>query len=393
MSLIDSLWKSIGWEKIMRDPYMKSGILSSVLSQGEFFPAFGGAYMRGSFGSVVLAIPVRWKKNTEGVPADWSFLSGHCAGRNLERLTVCTPLPDREKESEEKEFCLLIRDEWGNKLPIYPFMADILPGFMPEQPLLMQVTAIPSAVEIMPPAMSADDLGDGVGYAEETDNQIHPSRTDSFMPGPKGSVYMQGWVTAVQERRTSIPDGAGGLSPLSVYRLVTVDTGHGIWNMPVSPAVMPAGTAQLRRGIRIRARVFLSGNPCVGQYQNGMIFSEQEYVNALRYALYTGHMNILSSLMNSSWEFRDLPKSGGVRSVHGLDSLRDLLHICGPINVVSCSCHDGRTHRALLVHRDSRAERNLIFISADDQQKICSVRAVSEYECPWEYESNIYHEE
>ena len=64
MPLIDSLWKSIGWESILDDPYMKAGILSSVLNQGELFPAFSGAYMKASFGSVMFSIPVRW----EGAP-------------------------------------------------------------------------------------------------------------------------------------------------------------------------------------------------------------------------------------------------------------------------------------------------------------------------------------
>lgn len=393
MPLIDSLWKSIGWESILDDPYMKAGILSSVLNQGELFPAFSGAYMKASFGSVMFSIPVRWEGASEGIPADWSFFTGHCSGRNLQRLIVCSPVPERKRMGKKENTCLMIKDEWGNRLPLYPFMEDILPGFMPGQPLLMQVTAVPSIVEAVPLGMNADDLGDGIGYAEEMPGQDHPSRAESFIPGPEGAVYIQGKITAMEERSTAIPDGAGGLSPLSTYMLVTVDTGQGIWNMPVSSSVMRNGFTRLRKGLKVRARAVLSGNPCLGQYQNGMIFNEQEYINALRYALYSGHMDFLSVIMNPSWKFCGASNSREFSYFKGTDAVHQVIPPCGVIDVVKCVFPGDAIRWALRMKIKGRSEKNLVFIHINGQQKISRIRVISENAWPWEYEDNIYHEE
>ena len=101
---------------------------------------------------------------------------------------------------KKENTCLMIKDEWGNRLPLYPFMEDILPGFMPGQPLLMQVTAVPSIVEAVPLGMNADDLGDGIGYAEEMPGQDHPpGQRALFLDRKEQSTYrerLQPWKNA-----------------------------------------------------------------------------------------------------------------------------------------------------------------------------------------------------
>ncbi len=258
---------------------------------------YGRPYINRFYGDAQLIL--RTRMNVAGTQVEITGVDTHCAGRCLwDVLPSDIGIASKHADATARRLAVKPADGGKGVAVVDIVNADVLPSFLDDDVLTLQMTGFPLAIDYYADeaayAANWTGRGDG-GRWRLSDGAILPA---AFLRGQapeyaggasEGRVLIRGTVKGVEQ--CALPEGIG---PGGAFVRATIGTRFGDLELVHTAAqVSPPGRKHMRAGATVSGAFVLSGNAAVGEYAGGVVRDARHNLRLLRHAVASGEVGRL----------------------------------------------------------------------------------------------------
>lgn len=402
-----------------------SGFVGKVLDSAKVINGYGGFYLYSSIGEPEFEIIA--DMDDEKQEMNLVSMEAHVCGDNVWEMAVATDITDEKAHCLTRSIVFRNAETGEGLVPVGLRFSDVLPSFLPDDVIKMQIVAFAESVELYE---NENDFF-SVCEKDENGNVIEPGKGVIF---PSGLVHNHTALPEGEENDPGITDlfcvlrskikkiEKGGMfnwwktenepeQSFHTINIVTVDTLYGDLDLIVGANQLTEEQKPLlKEGSVIYSVITLSGDPVLDEFENGAVYNEECDLRLIRQGLVKGEIDRVFSALSDNAEFEfaseNISISGKAKVLEELKKYKlSKKTFVTALSTASVVFDDGSvdftsSKRCVAVSYGNEVAEHLLFVDTDDNGKIAKIRIVSALgfevridKPEFEYDDDLYGED
>ncbi|MCR4563857.1 MAG: hypothetical protein K5755_04405 [Clostridiales bacterium] len=381
-----------------------SGFVSNVLKNAKLINGYGSVYFYSSIGEPEFEIIS--DIDDEKQELELASMEAHVCGDNVWEMSVATDITRKEAHPLKRNVVFRDAETGEGLVPIGLRFSDVIPSFLPDDVIKMQVVAFAETVELYKDEQAyfdACDRDENGNIVEPGNGVIFPSGlVHNHTPSPDGDddesdksqtdlyVILRSKIKSVTKGGMTNWWKIEGEEEQSFHTFyyVNVDTLYGELDLIIGANQLSEEQLELlEEGSVIYGAYTLSGDVVLDEFENGAVYNEECCLRLLRQGLVKGETDRCLSAFGKNCEFEfaaEKIKVGGDRNAFEefkkyQKSKERFITALASASVVfdDGSVDYSSSKRCVAISYGNEIAEHLLFIDTLDDGKISKLKIVS----------------
>jgi hypothetical protein len=381
-----------------------SGFVTKVLDSARIISGYGSFYLYSSIGEPEFEIISNINEDKQEL--ELASMEAHVCGDNVWEMAVASDITRKDSHPLKRNIVFRDADNGEGLVPIGIRYSDVIPSFLPDDKIKMQIVAFAESVELFKDEKAYFDAcerdedgnivepGNGVIFPsglvhnhtpsqEEDGEENDETQTDLYVilrskikSVSKGG--MLNWWKADDEEEQSF----------HTFYFVNVDTLYGELDIIIGANQLEKEQQKLlKEGSVIYGAYTLSGDVVLDEFENGAVYNEECDLRLLRQGLVRGETERCFSAFSENCEFsfaaENEEANGGKNAFeHFVKYQKSKERFVTALATASVVFDDesvdySSSKRCIAVSYGNEIAEHLIFVDTDENGKISSLKIVS----------------
>lgn len=372
--------KNLGLEVFTENENLYTYLVRHVLSNGNAITTYYNTpYLNLHLGWVQLI--ARLSPHADGQP-QFAGLDVHCAGLFTWDLRIVSEISDHEISIPPNKALLVKGANDSGTAVVHVVNADVLPSFSPGEFIRLQVVAFPELISYYPDAKAYDTSESSTGKAALIgENRLFP--TGLFCENEnvlvKSLCEIRGIVKKILPGIFKL-----GEETFSSFIDCIVETQFGdIEILHSHEAVKASQRDYMKVGATVYCMCYLSGDPAINEYANGIILDTDHHLRLLAYSLSEGDPERMRSVLADHFVYHSESAQKHIENIDDffvfVKDVKENAQPCHPHYATVVQCPNGEnaypvgTHCLALTYGDSQSYSSIVFIDTNTNNKISRI--------------------
>lgn len=306
-------FKNFGMDIFAQEQYF-AFLTKCVCEEGKIFPGYACTYFYKNWGRAETIVTVA--PDAESGQNEVLGFNTHIMGNCFWKLRVST-MGIGSKKYDPYSYSVIFNDMDGHGLiPINIIHADVIPSFLEDDVVRMQVCAFPLLIHYFQDDSKCDDsnMETVMGKKLVLSEGVFPVGLFGEDEANKDVSILKGKVAAVEEYKVPVEGSQEN------FFCVTVDTPYGPIDIAhTADFVIPEERSLIRKGSIVETYCVISGDVALDDYQLGAVYDEENELRLLRSCIEHGDFERMTGALSENAIYKDAV--GPAQIIHTLKGI------------------------------------------------------------------------